>query len=62
MSRLFKDLMNGLHEVEAYLSGDRNGYKETCPAAISQHKIARNSEAGQQLPPDHFCISESVEK
>jgi hypothetical protein len=31
MSSQFQDLMNGLDEVDAFLAGERTGYKVTLP-------------------------------
>jgi hypothetical protein len=34
MTSMFQDLMSGLNEVDAFLSGERVGYKVTLPEEV----------------------------
>ena len=42
MSVLFKEMMEGLDSVEAYLQGAREGYRVHVPADIDVAKIRKN--------------------
>src|ERR1700753_3679625 len=39
MSALFNDLMQGLKEVEAYMTGEREGYRVHVPAEVDVKEI-----------------------
>ena len=39
MTKLFEDMMQGLKEVEAYLAGEREGYRVHVPMEVDVKKI-----------------------
>ena len=51
MSAMFDDLMTGLDEVEAFLSGEKAGYKVNLPADIdvNDHPAAVEHDPGPIL-------------
>jgi len=42
MSQLFQEMMEGLDHVEAYLKGDREGFRVYVPAEIDVAKIRKD--------------------
>lgn len=41
MTSLFEDMMTGLDEVEAFLSGEKTGYKVSVPAEVNVKAIRK---------------------
>jgi len=41
MAGLYRDLLNGLSEIEAYLGGEEKGYKVHVPEKVDVRKIRR---------------------
>ena len=41
MATMFKDMMNGLDEVEAFLSGETSGYRVNVPAEVDVKGIRK---------------------
>jgi putative transcriptional regulator len=57
MSKLFDDLMTGLQEVDAFLSGNRTGCKVTLPEEIDVKRIRKNLNMTQARFSDTFGFS-----
>ena len=57
MNTMFQDLMTGLDEVEAYLSGEREGYKVHLPEEIDVKTIRKNLNMTQTRFSDTFGFS-----
>lgn len=57
MSKLFNDLMTGLREMDAFLSGHRTGAKVTLPAEIDVKRIRKNLNMTQARFSDTFGFS-----
>ena len=57
MTAMFQDLMTGLEEVDAYLAGERTGYKVTLPTEIDVKHIRRNLKMTQSRFSDTFGFS-----
>jgi putative transcriptional regulator len=57
MSALFKDLMNGLTEVDNFLSGETSGYKVTVPSDIDVKAIRKSLKMTQARFSDTFGFS-----
>ena len=57
MSRMFEDLMQGLNEVEAYLAGEREGYKVHVPEQIDVKGIRKKLHMTQARFSDTFGFS-----
>lgn len=41
MTTMFKDMMNGLDEVDAFLAGEKSGYKVSVPAEVDVKVIRK---------------------
>jgi len=57
MSQLFEDLMQGLKEVEAYLDGEREGYRVHVPDGVDVKEIRGRLKMTQAKFPDAFGFS-----
>lgn len=57
MATLFKDLMNGLDEVEAFLAGKTAGYKVNLPAEVDVKSIRKRLKMTQARFSDTFGFS-----
>jgi putative transcriptional regulator len=57
MTAMFKDLMTGLDEVDAYLAGERTGYKVTLPQEIDVKRIRKSLKMTQSRFSDTFGFS-----
>lgn len=57
MASMFDDLKNGLDEVDAFLSGERSGYKVNLPAEIDVKTIRKNLHMTQARFSDAFGFS-----
>jgi len=57
MTKMFNDLMTGLDEVDAFLSGQRAGYKVTLPEEIDVKGIRRKLRMTQARFSDTFGFS-----
>jgi putative transcriptional regulator len=54
---MFEDLKTGLAEVDAFLAGERGGYKVTVPAEIDVKSIRKNLHMTQAKFSDAFGFS-----
>jgi putative transcriptional regulator len=54
---MFNDLMTGLDEVDAFLSGERSGYKVTLPAEVDVKGIRKKLKMTQARFSDTFGFS-----
>ena len=67
MTGMFQDLMTGLDEVDAFLSGQRAGYKVTLPEEVDVKRIRKNLKMTQARPlemiaaPGQTTVSEVYE-
>ena len=57
MTSMFNDLMTGLNEVDAFLSGARTGYKVTLPAEVDVKGIRKKLKMTQARFSDTFGFS-----
>jgi putative transcriptional regulator len=57
MMDLFHDLMTGLDEVDAFLAGNRAGYKVTLPEEVDVKRIRKNLRMTQARFSDTFGFS-----
>src|ERR1035441_2856858 len=57
MANIFKDLMNGLDEVDAFLGGETVGYKVTLPAEVDVKGIRKQLKMTQSRFSDTFGFS-----
>jgi putative transcriptional regulator len=57
MTAMFKDLMKGLDEVEAFLAGETAGYKVTLPAKVNVKSIRKRLKMTQARFSDTFGFS-----
>jgi putative transcriptional regulator len=57
MTTLFQDLNAGLDEIEAFLSGQRSGYKVTLPEEVDVKRIRKNMKMTQARFSDTFGFS-----
>jgi len=57
MSAMFDDLMNGLDEVDAFLSGHTAGYKVNVPAEVDVKSIRKGLKMTQSRFSDTFGFS-----
>ena len=57
MTAMFNDLMIGLDEVDAFLSGERAGYKVTLPAEVDVKGIRKRLKMTQARFSDTFGFS-----
>jgi putative transcriptional regulator len=57
MSALFKDLMAGLDEVDAFLAGEKTGYKVSVPAEVDVKTIRKRLKMTQSRFSDTFGFS-----
>ena len=57
MANMFDDLKTGLNEVDAFLSGERNGYKVSVPAEIDVKSIRKSLHMTQAKFSDTFGFS-----
>src|SRR5579875_3532432 len=57
MTTLFKDMMAGLDEVEAFLAGYATGYKVTVPAEVNVRVIRKKLSMTQARFSDTFGFS-----
>jgi len=57
MSQLFEDLMQGLKEVDAYLDGEREGYRVHVPADVDVKDIRGKLKMTQARFSDAFGFS-----
>lgn len=57
MSTLFKDLMTGLDEVDAFLAGEKTGYKVSLPAEVDVRTIRKRLNMTQSRFSDTFGFS-----
>jgi putative transcriptional regulator len=57
MSTLFKDMMTGLDEVDAFLAGERTGYKVSVPAEVDVKTIRSRLNMTQSRFSDTFGFS-----
>jgi putative transcriptional regulator len=54
---MFHDLMTGLDEVDAFLAGERTGYKVTLPEEVDVKRIRKNLKMTQARFSDTFGFS-----
>ncbi|HUY81503.1 MAG TPA: hypothetical protein VMU92_07250 [Acidobacteriaceae bacterium] len=54
---MFKDLMTGLDEVEAFLAGEKTGYKVNVPADVDVKRIRKRLNMTQARFSDTFGFS-----
>ena len=57
MTAMFNDLMTGLDEVDAFLSGERAGYKVTLPGEVDVKGIRKKLKMTQARFSDTFGFS-----
>ena len=57
MTNMFQDLMTGLNEVDAFLSGERVGYKVTLPEEVDVKDIRKKLKMTQVRFSDTFGFS-----
>lgn len=57
MGKLFRDLMTGLGEIDAFLSGNTAGAKVTLPAEVDVKRIRKNLNMTQARFSDTFGFS-----
>ena len=57
MGKMFDDLMHGLTEVDAYLGGEREGYKATVPAEVDVKSIRKGLHMTQARFSETFGFS-----
>lgn len=57
MTTLFKDMMTGLDEVEAFLAGEKTGYKVSVPAEVDVKTIRKRLNMTQSRFSDTFGFS-----
>jgi putative transcriptional regulator len=57
MTAMFKNLMKGLDEVEAFLAGEAAGYKVTLPARVDVKGIRKRLKMTQARFSDTFGFS-----
>ncbi|MGC2161980.1 MAG: hypothetical protein WA634_08740 [Silvibacterium sp.] len=57
MTALFKDLMTGLDEVDAFLAGEKNGYKVNLPAEVDVKVIRKKLNMTQSRFSNTFGFS-----
>lgn len=57
MAKLFQNLMTGLHEVDAFLAGEKVGYKVTVPAQVDVKGIRKRLKMTQARFSDTFGFS-----
>ena len=57
MSKMFEDLQRGLGEVDAFLAGEKQGYKVTLPAEIDVKNIRKGLQMTQASFSDAFGFS-----
>ena len=57
MTAMFQDLMTGLDEVDAFLAGERTGYKVTLPEEVDVKRIRKNLKMTQARFSDTFGFS-----
>ena len=57
MTTLFKDLMTGLDEVDAFLAGEKSGYKVNVPAEVDVKVIRKKLNMTQSRFSDTFGFS-----
>jgi len=57
MSELFREMMQGLNEVESFLAGKAEGYKVTLPAAIDVKSIRKKLKMTQVRFSETFGFS-----
>lgn len=57
MSTLFKDMMTGLDEVEAFLTGEKTGYKVSVPAEVDVKTIRKRLNMTQSRFSETFGFS-----
>ena len=57
MGKLFRDLMTGLEEIDAFLSGNTQGAKVTLPTEVDVKRIRKNLNMTQARFSDTFGFS-----
>jgi putative transcriptional regulator len=57
MTTIFQDLMNGLDEVDAFLAGERKGYKVHLPEKVDVKRIRKRLKMTQARFSDTFGFS-----
>lgn len=57
MTTMFDDLMNGLNEVDAFLAGEKKGFKVTVPAEVDVKEIRTKLHMTQARFSDTFGFS-----
>src|SRR5665213_1501880 len=57
MSKVFEDLMTGLDEVEAFLAGEKTGYKVSVPSEVDVKAIRKRLSMTQARFSDTFGFS-----
>lgn len=57
MTTLFKDMMTGLDEVDAFLAGEKTGYKVSVPAEVDVKVIRKRLNMTQSRFSDTFGFS-----
>jgi putative transcriptional regulator len=57
MATIFKDMMNGLDEVDTFLAGEKAGYKVNLPAEVDVKNIRKGLKMTQARFSDTFGFS-----
>lgn len=57
MTTMFEDMMKGLDEVDAFLAGEKTGYKVSVPAEVDVKVIRKNLNMTQSRFSDTFGFS-----
>jgi len=57
MSKMFEDLMTGLDEVDAFLAGEKTGYKVSVPSEVDVNAIRNRLSMTQSRFSDTFGFS-----
>jgi putative transcriptional regulator len=57
MATMFEDMMTGLNEVDAFLAGEKTGYKVSLPAAVDVKVIRKKLNMTQSRFSDTFGFS-----
>ena len=57
MSKMFEDLMSGLDEVDAFLAGEKAGYKVSVPSDVDVKSIRKRLSMTQSRFSDTFGFS-----
>jgi putative transcriptional regulator len=57
MSKMFEDLMTGLDEVDAFLAGEKTGYKVSVPSEVDVKAIRNRLSMTQSRFSDTFGFS-----